>query len=100
MREINKKDLQFAFGSGNTDPNIQLLNDLGTNMAWGALLGSTGGLGGAMIGAGGAAVQTVVQGLFAHGPVSVPVPVLIGPSWNGSSGWGSTSATSSSSSGS
>ncbi|MEH8951986.1 hypothetical protein RAF77_23685, partial [Klebsiella pneumoniae] len=35
----------------------------------------------------------------AHGPVNVPIPVLIGPSWNGS-GSGYNSATSSSGSGS
>ncbi|MDK3205911.1 microcin, partial [Escherichia coli] len=39
------------------------------------------------------------QGLINHGPVSVPVPVLIGPSWNGS-GSGYNSATSSANGGS
>ncbi|MDH8008180.1 hypothetical protein QIG60_25200, partial [Klebsiella pneumoniae] len=45
------------------------------------------------------ALQTVGQGLIDHGPVNVPIPVLIGPSWNGS-GSGYNSATSSSGSGS
>nr|EBQ5245988.1 microcin [Salmonella enterica subsp. salamae] len=99
MREISQRDLCLALGAGNTDPNTQLLKDLGNNMAWGAALGSKGGLGTAALGAGGAAVQTVVQGLIDHGPVSVPVPVLIGPSWNGSGG-GYNSATSSASGGS
>ncbi len=40
MREISQKDLNLAFGAGETDPNTQLLNDLGNNMAWGAALGS------------------------------------------------------------
>ena len=45
MREISQKDLNLAFGAGETDPNTQLLNDLGNNMAWGAALGAPGGLG-------------------------------------------------------
>ncbi|WP_391529972.1 colicin V family bacteriocin [Enterobacter cloacae] len=28
------------------------------------------------------AIQTVGQGLIDHGPVSVPVPVLVNPTWN------------------
>ena len=99
MREISQRDLYLALGAGNTDPNIQLLKDLANNMAWGAALGAKGGLGTAAVGAGGAAVQTVVQGLINHGPVSVPVPVLIGPSWNGSGG-GYNRATSSANGGS
>ncbi|MDH8147823.1 microcin E492, partial [Klebsiella pneumoniae] len=43
MREISQKDLNLAFGAGETDPNTQLLNDLGNNMAWGAALGAPGG---------------------------------------------------------
>ncbi|MEJ7923480.1 microcin E492, partial [Klebsiella pneumoniae] len=27
MREISQKDLNLAFGAGETDPNTQLLND-------------------------------------------------------------------------
>ncbi|EPZ4749712.1 hypothetical protein ACXN2V_005499, partial [Escherichia coli] len=99
MREISQRDLYLVLGAGNTDPNTQLLKDLANNMAWGATLGAKGGLGTAAVGAGGAAVQTVVQGLINHGPVSVPVPVLIGPSWNGS-GSGYNSATSSANGGS
>ena len=99
MREISQKDLNLAFGAGETDPNTQLLNDRGNNMAWGAALGAPGGLGSAALGAAGGALQTVGQGLIDHGPVNVPIPVLIGPSWNGS-GSGYNSATSSSGSGS
>ena len=99
MREISQRDLYQVLGAGSTDPNTQLLKDLANNMAWGAALGAKGGLGTAAVGAGGAAVQTVVQGLINHGPVSVPVPVPIGPSWNGS-GSGYNSATSSANGGS
>ncbi|EER7073136.1 hypothetical protein F2N48_005081 [Escherichia coli] len=66
MREISQRDLYQVLGAGNTDPNTQLLKDLANNMAWGAALGAKGGLGTAAVGAGGAAVQTVVQGLINH----------------------------------
>ncbi|HAI9449315.1 TPA: microcin, partial [Escherichia coli] len=68
MREISQRDLYQVLGAGSTDPNTQLLKDLANNMAWGAALGAKGGLGTAAVGAGGAAVQTVVQGLINHGP--------------------------------
>ncbi|MGL5389107.1 MAG: microcin [Serratia sp. (in: enterobacteria)] len=87
MEEINIENLSLVAGSNGADPNSQLLHDLGNNMAWGAGLGTAfgGGVGGALTGAVGGALQTVGQGLIDHGPVNVPVPVLIGPSWNGSS---------------
>ncbi len=65
MRELSKQDLALVFGSG--DPNSKLVSDLGSNMAWGA-----------------GALQTIGQGVYNHGPVHVPVPVLMGPSWNDS----------------
>ncbi|ROP63031.1 hypothetical protein EDF81_1552 [Enterobacter sp. BIGb0383] len=86
MRELSQQDLVLAFGAG--DANSQLISDMGNNAAWGAGLGAiTGGGPGAAIGAVGGVVQTIGQGLIDHGPVSVPVPVMIGPSWNGSGGW-------------
>ncbi|EEJ6140707.1 microcin [Salmonella enterica subsp. enterica serovar Urbana] len=86
MREISQQELFLAFGAGESDPNTQLLKDMGTNMAWGATLGAPGGLGTAALGAAGGAIQTVGQGLIDHGPVNVPVPVLINPNWNSKAG--------------
>ncbi|MDR3433369.1 MAG: microcin [Rouxiella aceris] len=84
MREICRKDLIQALGAGDT--NAQLIKDMGTNVVWGAVLGSPGGVAGATLGAVGSVLQTIGQGLIDHGPVNVPIPVLIGPSWNGSGG--------------
>lgn len=102
MRKLSLQDLTLSFGAG--DANSQLINDLGKNAAWGAGLGAiTGGIPGAAVGAVGGVVQTIGQGVYDHGPVSVEIPVLIGPSWNGSGGWsgsgfGSSSSSASSSS--
>ncbi|OJT36105.1 hypothetical protein [Serratia plymuthica] len=87
MKELSGAMLNAI--SGGTDPNTQLMNNLGNNMAWGAGLAaaSGGGIVGAGVGAVGGAVQTVVQGAINHGPVNVPIPqVPMGPSWNGSAG--------------
>ncbi len=93
MREIDADMLINVSGAGGdqTDKNQQLLNSLGSSMAWGAGLGAVGGPGGAVAGAitgaAGAALQTVVDGAVAHGPVNVPIPVVpMGPTWNGSGG--------------
>ncbi|MCS3431769.1 microcin [Klebsiella sp. BIGb0407] len=82
MKEISKQDLALVFGAG--DPNDKLVKDLGENMAWGAAFGVRGGPAGMALGATAGALQTVGQGLINHGPVNVPVPVLMGPNWNGS----------------
>lgn len=91
MRELSQQDLILAFGAG--DANSQLIKDMGNNAAWGAGLAAItgGGLPGAAVGAVGGVLQTIGQGLYDHGPVSVPIPVLIGPSWNGSGGWSGSS---------
>lgn len=81
MRELSKQDLVLVFGSG--DPNEKLVSDLGSNMAWGAAFGVRGGPAGIAAGAAAGALQTIGQGVYNHGPVNVPIPVLIGPSWNG-----------------
>lgn len=87
MKELNVNQINHVVGAGEDDPNVQIISDLGNNVAWGAGLGAvTGGPTGALIGGVGGAVQTVGQGLIDHGPVSVPVDAMIGPSWNGSSG--------------
>lgn len=82
MKEISKQELDQVFGAG--DQNDKLMTDLGKNMAWGAAFGIPAGPTGMAIGAATGAVQTVGEGLIANLPVHVPIPVMIGPSWNGS----------------
>ncbi|MFK8258717.1 microcin [Erwinia sp. AnSW2-5] len=87
MERIANDLLYKIVGAG--DANKQLGHDLASSIAWGAGFGAvTGGPGGALIGAGSAAVQTVVQGAINHGPVNVPIPTIpMGPTWNGSGSW-------------
>lgn len=51
MREISSEELSLVSGAANSDPNAQLIKNLGKNIAWGAALGSAAGIGGAFSGA-------------------------------------------------
>ncbi|WP_413739946.1 hypothetical protein ACL2XQ_00985 [Sodalis sp. RH14] len=61
--------------------NAEVARGIGSDMAWGATFGAvSGGPVGAMVGAGCAAVQNVVQGAVKHGPVAVTMPTVpMGP---------------------
>ncbi|WP_413741394.1 hypothetical protein ACL2XO_20470 [Sodalis sp. RH15] len=62
--------------NGNIPPSDQkIMNNLGRDIAFGALGGAlTGGPPGAVMGAGLAAAQNVTIGLMDHGPVNVQMP--------------------------
>jgi hypothetical protein len=84
MKKINGYLLASVSGAAVDPANQAVIKDISTNMTygagWGAITG--GGVPGALMGATGGALQTVIQGAINHGPVNVPIPkVPMGPVW-------------------
>ena len=87
MKELNYDELNMVSGGkgpGIDPANAQVLKDIAIDVGIGAALTPSA----PMVGGGLAAVGSVIHGAINHGPVNVPVPVLIGPSWNGSGNLG------------
>ena len=84
MKELEWSQLNVISGAQSdiNNANSQLLNDISSNIAWGAGMGLIGGPMGALAGGAGGALQTVIQGAYKHGSVNVQMPqVPMRPSW-------------------
>ncbi|EKN3569499.1 TPA: microcin [Yersinia enterocolitica] len=86
MKEISDNNILLQISGAGDSNNSAIAGSFGKDVAWGIGTGLiTGGPGGAVIGAGVAATQNVIQGAINHGPVNVPIPTVpMGPTWNGS----------------
>lgn len=82
IESVSGAAVSGAKGPGIDPGNAQIIKDIAID----AVLGAMFTPGAPWLGGGMGAVGSVIHGAINHGPVNVPIPVLIGPSWNGSGG--------------
>ncbi|ATA26495.1 hypothetical protein BIY26_21310 [Brenneria goodwinii] len=90
MRALNVYEIKMASAAGTpgiAPGNAQIIKDVAIDAGIGAAFTP----GAPLIGAGLGAAGSVIHGAINHGPVCVPIPVMIGPTWNGSGGGNSVS---------
>ena len=83
MKELKTCELELVSGGNGPaiDPaNKKILKDIAIDAGLGALTTPLT----PWVGAGYGAAASVIHSAINNGPVNVPVPVLVGPSWNGS----------------